>query len=133
MKNLMSRDVVTCSPTDFVQEIVHNMRTLDIGSMPVIDKDQRVIGIITDRDISTRTDLTSQSIVEDFMTKEVITISPDASAVEAAALMATYKIRRLPVIEHGQLAGYLTLSELSFPEPISSRSLGHQAIGENQL
>lgn len=124
VKNLMSRDVVTCSPTDFVQEIVHNMRTLDIGSMPVIDKDQRVIGIITDRDISTRTDLTSQSIVEDFMTKEVITISPDASAVEAAALMATYKIRRLPVIEHGQLAGYLTLSELSFPEPISSRSLG---------
>ncbi|MFC4410530.1 CBS domain-containing protein [Chungangia koreensis] len=133
MKNLMSRDVVTCSPTDFAQEIVQNMRTLDIGSMPVIDKDQRVIGIITDRDLSTRTDLTSQSIVEDFMTKEVITITPESSAVEAAALMATYKIRRLPVIENGQLAGYLTLSELSVPEPIGSRSPIRQAIEGNSL
>lgn len=124
----MSRDVVTCSPTDFVQEIAYNMRTLDIGSMPVIDRDQRVIGMITDRDISTRNDLTSQSLVEEVMTKDVITITPESSAVEAAALMAAYKIRRLPVIENSRLAGYITLAELSVPERATSMEPQREAI-----
>jgi len=129
----MSRDVVTCSPTDFIQEVIHNLKTLDIGSMPVIDRDQRVIGMITDRDISTRNDLTSQSIVEDVMTRDVISISLESSAVEAAALMATYKIRRLPVIDKDRLAGYLTLSELSVPEPFKSTQPDPYAIEEPRM
>lgn len=109
----MSREVVTCSPTDFVKEISYNMRTLEIGSMPVVDKDQRVIGMITNRDISTRNDLSSQAIVEEAMTKNVLTVTPDTSAIVAAALMAAYQFRRLPVTKEGRLVGYLTKYELS--------------------
>ena len=101
--------------------------------MPVVDQNQRVIGMITDRDISTRNDLNSQSIVEDVMTRDVISISLESSAVEAAALMATYKIRRLPVIDKDRLAGYLTLSELSVPEPFKSTQPDPYAIEEPRM
>ena len=126
----MSRDVVTCFPNDYVQEIAQNMKTLDIGSMPVVDQNQRVIGMITDRDISARTDLTSQTKVEEVMTKNVVTVTPESSALEAAAILVTYNIRRLPVVENGRLAGYLTLSELSFPEPLTPRTTVLQEIAD---
>ena len=76
VENVMSREVATCNPLDYINEVANQMRTLDIGCLPVVNNN-KLVGIVTDRDIVTRAVAKdSQSKVEDVMTKSVITVSP---------------------------------------------------------
>jgi predicted transcriptional regulator len=69
INEVMTRDIVTCSPSDLVLEVAQSMRALDIGCMPVMDQ-QRVVGMITDRDIVIRSvALNGQQLVKEVMTK----------------------------------------------------------------
>jgi len=115
IKEIMSRDIVTCSPTDLITEIAQSMRALDIGCMPVMEG-PRVIGMITDRDIVTRSVAKNgQKYVKDVMSHEVISVGPEASSEDAAEVMAQHRIRRLPVIKNDQLVGFVALADLSVP------------------
>ena len=115
IKDIMSRDIVTCTPNDLITEIAQSMRALDIGCMPVVEG-SRVIGMITDRDIVTRSVAKDgQRLVKDVMSREVISVGPDASSEEAAEIMAQHRIRRLPVIKNGSLVGFVALADLSVP------------------
>ncbi|WP_075619269.1 CBS domain-containing protein [Paenisporosarcina indica] len=115
IKDIMSRDIVTCTPTDLISEIAQSMRALDIGCMPVVDG-PRVIGMITDRDIVTRSVAKDgQKYVKDVMSHEVISVGPETSTDEAAAIMAQHRIRRLPVIKNEGLVGFVAIADLSVP------------------
>ena len=115
IKDIMSRDIVTCTPTDLISEIAQSMRALDIGCMPVVDG-PRIIGMITDRDIVTRSVAEDgQRFVKDVMTQDVISVGPEASSEEAAEIMAQHRIRRLPVIKNDSLVGFVALADLSIP------------------
>jgi CBS domain-containing protein len=115
IKEIMSRDIVTCTPTDLITEIAQSMRALDIGCMPVVDG-SRVIGMITDRDIVTRSVAKNgQKYVKDVMSHEVISVGPEASSEDAAEVMAQHRIRRLPVLKNDQLVGFVALADLSVP------------------
>ena len=117
VQDVMSKEVVTCNPSDYVSEVADQMRALDIGCIPIVSK-QKIIGIITDRDIVTRAvakDVKCRA--EDIMTKNVISISSLDTTMAAAALMAKQQIRRLPVTDDGQLVGFLSIGDLAFPFP----------------
>lgn len=115
IKDIMSRDIVTCTPTDLISEIAQSMRALDIGCMPVVDG-PRIIGMITDRDIVTRSVAEDgQRFVKDVMTQDVISVGPESSSEEAAEIMAQHRIRRLPVIKNDSLVGFVALADLSIP------------------
>ncbi|QBP40032.1 CBS domain-containing protein [Paenisporosarcina antarctica] len=115
IKDIMSRDIVTCTPTDLISEIAQSMRALDIGCMPVVDG-PRIIGMITDRDIVTRSVAEDgQRFVKDVMTQDVISVGPESSSEEAAEIMAQHRIRRLPVIKNDSLIGFVALADLSIP------------------
>jgi len=115
IKDIMSRDIVTCTPTDLISEIAQSMRALDIGCMPVVDG-PRIIGMITDRDIVTRSVAQDgQRFVKDVMTQDVISVGPESSSEEAAEIMAQHRIRRLPVIKNDSLVGFIALADLSVP------------------
>lgn len=115
IKDIMSRDIVTCTPTDLISEIAQSMRALDIGCMPVVDG-PRVIGMITDRDIVTRSVAKDgQKYVKDVMSHEVISVGPETSTEEAADVMAQHRIRRLPVIKDDGLVGFVAIADLSIP------------------
>lgn len=115
IKEIMSRDIVTCTPSDLITEIAQSMRALDIGCMPVMEG-SRVIGMITDRDIVTRSVAKNgQKYVKDVMSNEVISVGPDSSSEDAAEVMAQHRIRRLPVIKNDQLVGFVALADLSVP------------------
>lgn len=115
IKDIMSRDIVTCTPTDLISEIAQSMRALDIGCMPVVEG-PRVIGMITDRDIVTRAVAENgPRFVKDVMSHEVISVGPEASSEEAAEIMAQHRIRRLPVIKNNSLVGFLALADLAVP------------------
>jgi len=113
---IMTTDVVTCSPDETLAQVAQKMQRENIGLCPVIDQDN-LIGVITDRDITTRAvakgfDPNSKH-VHDFMTPSPITGDPAMSLEEACRLMANNQIRRLPVLEDNKLVGMVALADLS--------------------
>ena len=131
IEKVMTRDIVTCSPNDLVEEIAQSMRALDIGCMPVMEQ-QRVIGMITDRDIVTRAVAKpGRPYVKDVMTREVISVGPNSTTEEAAEIMAQHRIRRIPVIKQDHLIGFVALADLAVPaETTTDASLALHQISE---
>ena len=131
IKDIMSRDIVTCTPTDLISEIAQSMRALDIGCMPVVEG-PRVIGMITDRDIVTRSVAKNgKRLVKDVMSEEVISVGPESTSLEAAEIMAQHRIRRLPVIKNDALVGFVALADLSVPsETVHEASQALHEISE---
>jgi CBS domain-containing protein len=113
----MNPNVITISPDATAAEAARLLSHYDIGSLPVTLPDGRLRGIITDRDIVLRCVAGDgepyQTNVSDLMTRNVVTISPDADIREAASLMASQKIRRLPVTRNGRLVGILSLADIA--------------------
>lgn len=64
-----------------------------------------------------------QELVRDWMTREVITISPGTSLAEAHKLMVEKRVRRLPVLDHGRIVGIVTLGDVRGAEPSQASSL----------
>jgi CBS domain-containing protein len=64
-----------------------------------------------------------QDLVKHWMTRDVITITPDTSLHEAHRLMTEKRIRRLPVIDHGKLIGIVTLGDVRSAEPSAASTL----------
>lgn len=131
VQDVMSKQVVTCSPQDYVNEVAEQMRSLDIGCLPVVNK-KRLVGMITDRDIVTRAVAKDVKCkVEDIMTKSVISVSPQDTTADASILMGKHQVRRLPVLENEELVGFVSLADLAFPFPhIQEVSEAIQSISE---
>jgi CBS domain-containing protein len=101
----------------------------DIGSVPVVDDEGNLIGLITDRDLATRVlakrdDPRSVRLGDIATRKGLVTITPDAQASDARLLMAEHRIRRLPVIKGERLVGMVSLGDLA-ATAASERAVGH--------
>src|SRR4051795_3730869 len=105
IRDIMTDNVECCSLLDNVFEVAVKMKELNVGAIPIVDQD-KLVGMITDRDIVVRgvaEKHPGSTKVEDIMSSELITISPDATSQEAVRLMSEHQIRRLPVVENGEL------------------------------
>jgi CBS domain-containing protein len=114
----MSTDCVTVTLKDNIYEVAVKMKENDIGFVPVVEG-KRLIGVVTDRDLVLRGYAEKRSgsaSVEEVISKDVTTASPDTSVHEAAKLMARKKIRRLPVVENGELIGVVSIGDLAIRE-----------------
>lgn len=113
VRELMTGQVRACSPDTGLSECCRIMADLNVGAVPVTEGD-RVVGIITDRDVVLRAVAHNRSgNVGEFMTRTLVTCTPETDAHEAARMMAEKQIRRLPVVENGRLAGILSLGDLA--------------------
>lgn len=118
VRNLMSKDCVTATLQDNIYELAVLMKKHDTGFIPIVDG-KRLIGVTTDRDLVVRGYAEKHSgstAVEQVMSKEIETIHPDATADDAVKLMAARQIRRLPVVDNGELVGIVTLGDLAVRE-----------------
>jgi len=86
------------------------MSKRNIGSLVVIKKN-KIVGIITERDIMRNVNRLNSKL-SSVMSKKVITIDEGESINNAALLMSKHKIKRLPVIKNGKLAGMITATDL---------------------
>lgn len=117
VKEMMHKGVEWVSPDTSITAIAEMMQEGDIGAIPVGEND-RLVGMVTDRDLAVRglvkgTDI-SKLTAKDVMTKGVTWCRDSDSATEAARLMETKHIRRLPVIdEKKRMVGMLSLGDLS--------------------
>ncbi|RKN86659.1 CBS domain-containing protein [Paenibacillus ginsengarvi] len=118
ISEIMSTDCVTVTLQDNLYEIALKMKQNDIGFIPVVEG-KKLIGVVTDRDLVIRGYAEKHSgstAVKEVISKDVTTISPDATIDEAARLMASRKIRRLPVVQSGELVGVVAIADLAIRE-----------------
>ena len=117
VKDIMHRGVAWVGPETSVVEIAQKMRDDDIGAVPIGEND-RLVGMVTDRDIVCRGLAGSkdcrQLTARDVMSKPIVYVRADEDVEDALHLMEKNRIRRLPVIdENKRLAGILSLGDIS--------------------
>jgi CBS domain-containing protein len=117
VKDVMHKGTTCVEPSTPVKEIAKRMRDGDVGAIPV-KADGRLVGIVTDRDITCRALADSGSpgkmTAKDVMTKDVVCCSPDDDVRVAIEAMEAKQIRRLPVTDsHKTMIGMLSLGDIS--------------------
>jgi CBS domain-containing protein len=117
IRTIMTSNIVTVKNSQSVQEAAALMSEYNIGSLPVVNESGQMVGMITDRDITLRTTAqgeNAQTPVSEVMTaQQIVQATPNMDAHEAAQLMAQQQIRRLPVVENGQVVGMVALGDLA--------------------
>ena len=126
VKDVMHKGTTCVEPSMLVREIAKYMHDSDVGAIPV-KADGRLVGIVTDRDITCRALADSGNLAKmtanDVMTKDVICCSPDDDIEVAIETMETRQIRRLPVTDsHKTMIGMLSLGDIS--HKVSKRAFG---------
>lgn len=116
-QDLMKSDVKCVSPQTTLEEAAVQMRDESIGFLPVCDEGGRVIGTITDRDITIRAFASGNrgsDLVEPFMTRGVVACRPDDDLAYALELMSQEQVSRiLCVNDGGVLEGIISLSDVA--------------------
>lgn len=127
VSELMTKNVVAVRTTDFLSTATNLMWERDCGAVPVVDPaTDRVVGMITDRDICmstwSRDAPPSRVVVSEAMSKKLHRCSPSDSISSAEAIMRSKKIRRLPVLDAGErLVGILSLADIVRPRSSSAK------------
>lgn len=117
VQEVMTQTVIRISPEESAAVAARTLTHYNIGALPVCGGDGRLCGVLTDRDIVTRCLAAGQqpekTLVRSIMTNNVVSIRPDMDLGVAASLMAKRQVRRLPVVENGNLCGMISLGDLS--------------------
>jgi CBS domain-containing protein len=118
VQDIMSGGAECTQPTTTLREAARRMRDLDVGSLPVCGEGDRLVGMITDRDIAIRAvaegDGADMTFVKNVMTPGIIYCYEDQEVQEAAELMEKHQVRRLVVLNRDKrLVGIISLGDLA--------------------
>ena len=117
VKDIMSKNLITVNRDDTIKKAAELMRQYDIGIIPVLDNNGSLKGVITDRDIVTRSvskgDDVDRTCVCECMSKSTICANPEQQVSDAAKTMAAQQVKRVPVVENGCLCGILSIGDIS--------------------
>lgn len=126
VRHVMASDPKTARPDMNAFDGAALMGSYDIGSIPIVD-DEGFVGIVTDRDLVLRVLAARRDPQEtrlgDILTRETVTISPDATLAQARQLMAEHQIRRLPVCKGTELVGIIAIGDVAMADA-SPRAVG---------
>jgi CBS domain-containing protein len=116
-REIMTQNVTTATREMSVREVARLMRDGDMGSLPVVEADKKLVGIITDRDIVVRVvaeEKDSNTKIGDVMTTEVFSVAADDFVFEAIRLMGDKQVRRIPVTnDAGELVGIIAMADVA--------------------
>ena len=124
VRDYMTRDPLTLRDDDLLRQAVEIVMVRRIRHIPVLDRDGRLVGIVTDRDVQgTLPSPLSAAAPEEYeallettslariMTRDLITVAPDDLAAEAVETLLASRIDGLPVLENGRLVGIFTVRD----------------------
>ncbi len=117
-KEIMSRKVLSATKDSTLQEVANLLKTGDIGILPIVDSENRLLGLVTDRDIVVRavadgSDIT-KTVVGDIMSTDTYTAGPDDFAFEAVRTMGDKQVRRVPIVDElGVLLGIVSMADIA--------------------
>lgn len=115
-KDVMTKIVITISPEATLADVVELLDAKGITGVPVVDTDEKVIGIITEKDILNYAfeyvaNLQSTKVKE-AMTKKVVSFTSDTGIDKISLCFSKSDIRRVPIIDEGKLVGIVSRKDL---------------------
>jgi len=120
VEQLMTKDVVSCRPDDNLNRAARIMWERDCGFVPVTEstESQRVVGVVTDRDICmaayTRGQMLNQIPVRDVMSTSVRSCKPSENLASAESKLRDAQVHRLPVVDSAnQLLGVISIADIA--------------------
>src|SRR5262245_6988405 len=121
-RDVMTRDPAWCSPNTTLDQVAKMMMLNDCGEIPIVDANNRPVGVVTDRDIVCRSVAEGKNpsghTAESVMTRSVVTVRPDAPIDEVIATMQQHQIRRVPVVDEGGCcAGIIAQADIVAKSP----------------
>ena len=129
-ESFIIRDVVTIGPSDRISDALDLMRKKSISGLPVVESDERVVGILTKRDVNFADE---NELIGKVMTKEVVSAEPNVTIEDAKKIMHKGKIEKLPVLDQNKkLLGLITIKDVYSRErfPLAARdSQGRLVVG----
>jgi CBS domain-containing protein len=117
-KDVMTPEPQCCSAETPLNEVANLMVEADCGEIPVVDASNRLIGVVTDRDIVCRTVAKGKNptavTAEEIMTQPVVAVPADTSLDEVVAVMEENQIRRVPVVDgQGCVCGIIAQADVA--------------------
>lgn len=113
VREIMKKDVVSLGVNDNISSAIKTMIEKNIGGIPIVDDDNVVVGIVSERDfVRTVADITTSKSVNKYMSDKVVTASPDISVGEATRTMIEKGFRRIPIVKEDVLLGIVTASDV---------------------
>lgn len=134
-REIMTTDVTCVGENEYLSAAAKKMADLDVGSLPICGVDNKIKGVITDRDIVVKVlgkgkdpaSITAGTLAQG----EAITIGADDDAREILRTMSKHQVRRLPVIDGHSLVGIIALADVA--RAMSDRPVGDllEALSQN--
>lgn len=117
VNDLMTKEMIFADTKDTVFDVAKMMKLHNIGCVPIVADDAKVLGVVTDRDIVLNIAKynmdTTRTLASSIMSDRVFSVRPGADVEDALALMKKQKIRRLPVIENDRLMGMISFGDIA--------------------
>lgn len=123
---LMTPGAECIGTDDTVRVAAKKMADLKVGALPICGTDQKLKGMLTDRDIVVKVLATGGSEdtrAGDVLQGEIITVTTDTPAEEILQTMSAHQVRRLPVLDHGNLVGIVAQADVA-------RSMSTPSVGD---
>ena len=109
-------DVITIWPGASLQSAVERMASRNIGALVVVDDEGKIVGMVSERDVvlalAASAEKAPAQSVTDVMSRRLLTCGADDSLAELMAVMTEHRVRHLPVVDHGQLLGLVSIGDL---------------------
>ncbi|HEY0930210.1 MAG TPA: CBS domain-containing protein [Gemmatimonas sp.] len=128
VRELMTAKPRTVEPDAPLKSAVLEMVRSGLGGLPVVDADNRVVGMLSERELlrdllsrylpraggvaTPQTPATARRTVSDLMTRQVLCVAPDQPLAEVASLMLNKDVDRVPVVKNDRLVGFLTRGDI---------------------
>jgi len=118
-KDIMTRDVITVSPTTTIKKLAMTLIKNQISGAPVAGKNGKIVGVVSEADIVAK----KGKDVKAIMTKQIIYVAEDDPVERIAELMTTHKIKRLPVMRGDKIVGIVSRADI-----VSAIALGKHVM-----
>jgi signal-transduction protein with cAMP-binding, CBS, and nucleotidyltransferase domain len=116
LSEIMTAGVVTASPEASAISVAQQMRDHRVGSVVIVDPAGSPLAMVTDRDLALRVfaeGADAEAPVGEHASRPLVCGEPEMELEEAAVLMVRHRVRRLPVVDAGRLAGIVTLDDIA--------------------
>jgi CBS domain-containing protein len=130
-RDVMTRDAECLGVRESLQHAAKRLADADVGAMPICGDDDRLSGMLTDRDIVVKAVArgkdVAKALVGEFAEGKPVTIGADDSVGEAVKTMERAQVRRLPVIDGHRLVGIISQADIA--RAVSKRQAGDLLAG----
>ena len=127
VKDCMCNSVAYVAPNCSIKDCSKVMLQNHVGCIPVCDNQNQIVGLVTDRDLILRCIAcdkdTANTPVSEVMTSKVCCCNPETDIESAEEMMSKHQVRRLPVVQNGQIVGMITLGDLSKNQNVNTKSV----------